>query len=194
MTDETVGAIPEADSAPEAGSVPEAGSDVEALLARAVRLREEGRREEARTALLALRERRPDDVRVAYQTAWVHDTLGLEAEAVPHYEAAVARPGLSDEDRRGALLGLGSTYRTLGRYAEAVATLSDAVDEFPDDQALRTFLSMALYNVGRGHDAMRLLLTVLAETSADPGVAGYRPAIEHYARDLDAVEGAAGSA
>ncbi|QNS09033.1 tetratricopeptide repeat protein [Streptomyces xanthii] len=164
---------------------------MDARLARAVRLREEGRREEARAALMELRDRFPDDVRAAYQTAWVHDTLGLEAEAVPHYVAAVARPGLSEEDRRGALLGLGSTYRTLGRFPEAVATLSAAVEEFPDDQALRTFLSMALYNVGRAHDGMRLLLTVLAETSADPGVMGYRAAIEYYARDLDAVEGSA---
>ncbi|MZD09361.1 tetratricopeptide repeat protein [Streptomyces sp. SID5785] len=161
------------------------------LLAGAVRLREEGRREEARTVLLDLRERFPEDVAIAYQTAWVHDALGREAEAVAHYGAAVARPGLSEEDRRGALLGLGSTYRTLGRYPEAVATLSGAVAEFPGDQALRTFLAMALYNAGRAHDGMRLLLTVVAETSADPDLVAYRPAIEHYARDLDAVEGVA---
>ncbi|WP_338693976.1 tetratricopeptide repeat protein [Streptomyces sp. Q6] len=160
----------------------------DALLAEAVRLRETGHREEARERLLALRTRFPDDARVAYQTAWVHDTLGLEAAAVPHYVAALAGTELSEDDRRGALLGLGSTYRTLGRFAEAVATLSDATVEFPDDNALRTFLAMALYNAGRAHDGMRLLLSVLAETSADPDIVGYRAAIEHYAKDLDAVE------
>nr|WP_202538469.1 tetratricopeptide repeat protein [Streptomyces sp. SID8379] len=159
------------------------------MLARSVRLREAGRKEEAREELLALRARFPDDARVAYQTAWVHDTLGLEADAVPHYVDALAGPGLSTEDRRGALLGLGSTYRTLGRYTDAVATLGEATVEFPDDNALKTFLAMALYNVGRAHDGMRLLLTVLAATSADPDVTGYRPAIEYYAQDLDAVEG-----
>ncbi|WP_353946961.1 tetratricopeptide repeat protein [Streptomyces sp. HUAS MG91] len=163
--------------------------DLETLLAQSVRLRETGHREEARERLLALRARFPEDVRVAYQTAWAHDVLGLEADAVPHYVDAVAGPGLSTDDRRGALLGLGSTYRTLGRHADAVATLSAATAEFPEDNALKTFLSMALYNVGRAHDGMRLLLTVLAATSADPDIVGYRPAIEYYARDLDAVEG-----
>ncbi|MFC8125988.1 tetratricopeptide repeat protein [Streptomyces sp. NPDC057302] len=164
------------------------------LLAEAVRLREDGRREEARERLLALCEQFPTDPEVAYQTAWVHDTLGLEAEAVPHYVRAVERvegaqgQGLSSDDRRGALLGLGSTYRVLGRYPEAVVTLGDAVAEFPDDDALKTFLAMALYNTGRAHDAMEILLTVLASTSQDPDIVSYRPAIEHYAKDLDATE------
>lgn len=47
---------------------------------------------------------------------------------------------------------------------------------------------MALYNVGRAHDGMRLLLTVLAETSGDADLIAYRPAIEHYAKDLDATD------
>ncbi|MEW1925222.1 tetratricopeptide repeat protein [Streptomyces sp. NPDC088360] len=161
------------------------------LLAEAVRLREGGRREEARQRLLALCEQFPTDPEVAYQTAWVHDALGLEAEAVPHYVRAVeggAGSGLSPDDRRGALLGLGSTYRVLGRYPEAVVTLGDAVAEFPDDAALKTFLAMALYNTGRAHDAMEILLTVLASTSQDPDIVSYRPAIEHYAKDLDATE------
>ncbi|MEV8020081.1 tetratricopeptide repeat protein [Streptomyces sp. NPDC086554] len=156
------------------------------LLAEAVRLREDGRHEEARQRLLALCERFPLDAEVAYQTAWVHDTLGLEAEAVPHYVRAVEQPGLSADDRRGALLGLGSTYRILGRYPEAVTTLSDAAAEFPDDGALKTFLAMALYNTGRNHEAMEILLTLLAATSKDPDISNYRPAIEHYALDLDA--------
>lgn len=156
------------------------------LLAEAIGLREDGRREEARERLLALCEQFPLDAEVAYQTAWVHDTLGLEAEAVPHYVRAIEEPGLSPDDRRGALLGLGSTYRVLGRYPEAVATLADAAAEFPDDSALKTFLAMALYNTGRAHDAMEILLTLLASTSQDPDIATYRPAIEHYAKDLDA--------
>lgn len=160
--------------------------DRDRLLAEAVRLRTDGRREEARDQLLALCEQFPQDAEVAYQTAWVHDTLGLEAEAVPHYVRAVSQPGLCPDDRRGALLGLGSTYRVLGRYPEAVTTLSGAAAEFPDDAALKTFLAMALYNTGRAHDAMEMVLTLLATTSQDPDIARYRPAIEHYAKDLDA--------
>ncbi|MBC9717478.1 tetratricopeptide repeat protein [Streptomyces sp. TRM66268-LWL] len=152
----------------------------------AVRLREQGQREEAREMLVALAEQYPDDVEVACQTAWVHDALGLEAEAVPYYVTAVSAPGLSPEDRAGSLLGLGSTYRALGRYAEAVATLEAACAEFPEDTALQTFFAMALHNVGRGKEGMELLLTLLATTSSDPQIASYRPALEEYAKDLDA--------
>ncbi|MEU8957934.1 tetratricopeptide repeat protein [Streptomyces sp. NPDC048518] len=160
--------------------------DRDRLLAEAVRLREAGRSEEAKERLVALSAALPHDAEVAYQTAWVHDTLGLEAEAVPHYERALNQSGLSATDRRGALLGLGSTYRILGRYEEAVATLGGAAVEFPEDGALKTFLAMALYNTGRTHDAMEMLLRLLAATSSDPEITGYRPAIEEYAKDLDA--------
>ncbi|KUF15269.1 tetratricopeptide repeat protein [Streptomyces silvensis] len=155
------------------------------ILAEAVRLRENGNREEARGLLVPLSERFPDDAEVAYQTAWVHDTLGLEAEALPYYLRAIQRPGLSDDDRRGALLGLGSTYRVLGRYEEAVASLRDASAEYPDDGALKTFLAMALYNTDQPHEAMGILLHLLATTSQDPGITAYSPAIEHYSKDLD---------
>ncbi|MFF3320057.1 tetratricopeptide repeat protein [Streptomyces sp. NPDC003035] len=157
------------------------------LLAEAVGLREEGRQEEARDRLLELAVRYPDDAKVAYQTAWAHDVLGLEAEAVPFYERALKGPGtgLTEEDRRGALLGLGSTFRILGRYEEAVAVLRAAVEEFPADGALRTFLAMALFNTGEHHESAQLLLRLVATTSDDPYVRRYRAAIEYYARDLN---------
>ncbi|MFF0744339.1 tetratricopeptide repeat protein [Streptomyces sp. NPDC004111] len=157
--------------------------DRDSLLAEAVALRTADRTEEARERLLVLGERYPADAEIAYQTAWAHDRLGLEAEAAPFYERALEGE-LSGTDRRGALLGLGSTYRVLGRYEEAVATLRQGADEFPADGALRTFLAMALYNVGESHEGMRLLLGLLAETSEDEGVRQYRAAIEYYAKDL----------
>ncbi|MFG2427656.1 tetratricopeptide repeat protein [Streptomyces sp. NPDC048590] len=154
------------------------------LLTQAVRLREQGHPEQARERLLALTAAFPDAVDVAYQTAWVHDVLGLEAEAVPYYERCLQSQGLTDEERRGALLGLGSTYRVLGRFGQAVETLRRGVSEFPDDGALRTFLSMALFNTGEHHEAMQLLLRLVASTSDSPHVRQFRPAIEHYAADL----------
>ena len=159
-----------------------------ARLSEAVRLREAGDCEPARDILLALSKAFPVDVEVAYQTAWVHDRLGLEADAVPFYERALTGDGLAGDDRRGAYLGLGSTFRTLGRYDESVDVLRRGVADFPEDGGLRTFLAMALYNTAEHHEAMQLLLGVLAATSTDPGVQKYRRAIEHYAQDLDAVE------
>ncbi len=154
------------------------------LLDEADRLREGGRPEEARERLLALTAEYPDDAEVACRTAWIHDVLGLESEAVPYYERALANPELSAEDRRGTLLGLGSTYRVLGRYGQGVETLRRGVEEFPDDGAMRTFLAMALFNTGEHDEAMRLLLELTAATSQDPYVQQYRRAIEHYAKDL----------
>lgn len=159
--------------------------DKDELLAEAARLRTEGHPERAREHLLVLTARFPDAADVAYQTAWVHDVLGLETEAVPYYERCLQLPGLGEEDRRGAILGLGSTYRVLGRYGQAVETLRRGVKEFPDDGALRSFLAMALYNIGEHHEAMGILLRLVASTSTDPYVTRYRPAIEHYAADLD---------
>ncbi|WP_031487693.1 tetratricopeptide repeat protein [Streptomyces bicolor] len=157
------------------------------LLAEAIRLRRQGNPEEARSRLLNLAAEHPGDAEVAYQTAWVHDVLGLEAEAVPFYEGSLHGPGLlSEEDRRGALLGLGSTYRVLGRYTQAVGTLRQGAAEFPDDGALQTFLAMALFNTDQHHEAMRILLMLLATTSEDPHLRQYRRAIEAYAQNLNA--------
>ncbi|MFF0435487.1 tetratricopeptide repeat protein [Streptomyces sp. NPDC004327] len=159
-----------------------------AALARAVQLREQGQAGQAREQLVELAERYPEDVEIAYQTAWAHDVLGLEREAVPFYERALGRAGLSPEDRHGAFLGLGSTHRVLGSYGQAVQTLRHGLEEFPDDPALQAFLAMALYNEGEGREAVRLLLKTLAATSSDGRVQDYRRAIEHYADDLDGVE------
>ena len=167
------------------------GGDRDARLAEAMALRasgDEAGRQRARELLLTLAAELPDDAEVAYQTAWLHDVLGLEAEAAPFYERALAGTGLAESDRLGSHLGYASTLRTLGRYPEAVAAFHEGLAEFPFDHALRTFLAMALYNVGEHHEAMRTLLETLAATSSDPGIQSYRPAIEYYAKDLDAVD------
>jgi predicted Zn-dependent protease len=155
------------------------------LLAEAIRLRRQGKPAEARRLLLDLAAEHPGDAEAAYPTAWVHDVLGLEAEAVPFYEGTLSGSELPDEERRGAPLGLGSTYRVLGRYTQAVSILRQGSAEFPDDGALQTFLAMALFNTGQHHEARQILLKLLATTSEDPHVRQYRRAIEMYAQNLD---------
>lgn len=157
----------------------------DAALAQAVRLREQGQAARARERLLVLAERYPQDAEIAYQTAWAHDVLGLEAEAVPFYERALTGTGLRPDDRHGAFLGLGSTYRVLGRHDRSLATLRRGLREFPGDPALQAFLAMTLYNVGEPREAVGGLLRALASSSADPRVQGYRRAIEYYADHLD---------
>lgn len=160
---------------------------IEAELARAVSLRESGALDEARDLLLELSAAAPDDARVAYQTAWVHDALGLEREAVPFYVQALDGDGLTAVERRGATLGLGSTYRTLGQYAEAVNVLSAGALEYPADRALAVFLAMARYNLGDAKQAVAGLLDLLVDTSSDPEIQRYQRAIRLYAEDLDRI-------
>ena len=156
----------------------------EERLARAVELREGGRLEEARQLLLELRSEFPNDAQIAVQTAWVHDSLGFEEEAVEHYRAAVAGD-LSNEELRGVLLGLGSTYRALGRDAESDEIFRQGIERFPDFQALKAFRAMTLYNLGEKREAVRQLIHVLLETSSDASIDRYRRALGAYADDLD---------
>jgi hypothetical protein len=156
----------------------------EERLAAAVALREGGEGEEARRLLLELRAEFPEDARVALQTAWVHDSLGYEEEAVPHYRAALAGD-LTDEEREGGMLGLGSTLRALGRDAESDEVLREAIERFPDFRAFRVFRAMTLYNLGRPRDAVRELIHVLLDSTSDASILRYRRALGEYADDLD---------
>ncbi|MGD2102651.1 MAG: tetratricopeptide repeat protein [Acidimicrobiia bacterium] len=155
-------------------------------LAVAISLREEGRDDEAREMLLDLHAERPDHAEVNLQCAWVHDKLGLEALAVPFYEKAI-ESGLAGNGLRDALLGLGSSYRALGHYEKALATLTRAVEAYPEDNALAVFRSMALYNNGRGKEACETLIRVLIATTSDEHVERYRTALAEYAEDLDRI-------
>jgi tetratricopeptide (TPR) repeat protein len=153
-------------------------------LTEAIALREAGQVEKAKRLLLALHSESPHDPVVALHCAWAHDKLGLETEAVPYYEAAI-RHGLEGEDLRHALLGLGSTYRALGRYDEALTTLTKGVEKFPQDRGMQVFQAMALYNTGRPKDACELLLEIISDTTADDRIRAYKSAIDTYAADLD---------
>lgn len=156
----------------------------EERLSVAVSLREGGSNSEALGLLLELVAERPDDPEANLQCAWAHDKLGLETSAVPFYEKAI-EAGLSGTGLHDALLGLGSTYRALGRYDDALETLTVAVETYPDDNALAVFRSMALYNSGRPKDACETLLRVILATTHDESITRYARAIAQYASDLD---------
>jgi tetratricopeptide (TPR) repeat protein len=150
----------------------------------AIRLRDVGDYQEAESLLTRVLADSPDDAEANHQIAWLHDLQGREREAVPFYVRAIAGD-LPDEERRGALLGLGSTYRALGEYPEAVEVLRQGVSEFPADRAMQTFLAFALYNVGEHRQAVELLLKHLVETTSDPGIRSYEKALRFYAGRLD---------
>lgn len=148
-------------------------------------LRKEGKLEEAISLALELIAQSPTDPVAHYQCAWCHDAAGLEKEAVPYYEKAIQLGLTAEDDLSGAMLGLGSTYRTLGQYEQAAVTLERGMKQFPEDRSFPIFLSMAYYNLGRHHEAMTLLLQNLAETTSEPSISAYKKAILFYANDLD---------
>jgi tetratricopeptide (TPR) repeat protein len=153
-------------------------------LERAIRLREAGELEEARDVLLKLLEGNPEDPAVNYQCAWVHDSMGLEREAIPLYERAIER-GLSGGNLEGAILSLGSSYRAVGNPAKAVEVLRGGVARFPHNRAMQVFLAMALHDLDEHVQAIEILLRNLAETSSDPEISTYKEALSYYANRLN---------
>ena len=155
-------------------------SNLESIL----ELRHAGQNTEAQRLLLELCATNPNDARVQYETACVHDVLGQEAQSVAYYVKAIDL-GLPRDLLREAYLGLGSTYRALGQYEQAKEILEQATQISPDANELKVFHAMTLYNLGLSKQAVATLLGVLTKTTQDTHVAQYAKAIDEYAQDLD---------
>ncbi|WP_243354521.1 tetratricopeptide repeat protein [Bacillus litorisediminis] len=156
------------------------------LLHKAISLRENGNYEEARQLLLSLYDQDNGDPYISYQCAWVHDLLGLEKEAIPFYKNAL-KQGLAGQERRGALLGLGSTYRTIGEYHKSKTVFEQGMQEFPTANEFPVFYAMTLHNLGNDRKALEILLHKLVELTVDEGIQRYKKAIAFYADKLDEV-------
>jgi len=152
----------------------------------AIRLRKEGKLEESNAILLRLAQEMPNDPGLQYQCAWSFDVLGRERDAIPHYTKAISS-GLAGDDLRGAYLGLGITYRSIGAYRESRAGFEEAICVFPDDAALQVFFAMTLYNLSEHARAMEILLRLVTDPAACQTVSAYQKAIALYAQDLDRV-------
>ena len=111
------------------------------------------------------------------ERAFAYDRDGCEAEAIPHYERAIAA-GLPDELLAKAMLGLGSSLRNVERTDESVRVLEDAVRRFPDHDALPIFLGFSLWTAGRRAEAFALLAERLGDGS------GYERAIGDYSTEI----------
>ncbi len=157
--------------------------DLISTLIDADKLRAKDRHEEARQLLVQLAVEFPTNPVVQYKTACIYDFLGLEREAIPYYHAAIEND-LPRADLRGAYLGLGSTYRILGQYAESKQILLEGLKIFPEAQEMKTFLAMTLYNLGEHHEAVSSLLKVIMDSTTDMNIKGYERAIRFYADDL----------
>jgi tetratricopeptide (TPR) repeat protein len=153
-------------------------------LREAIHLRQRGEYARAWRILQRLHKTNPDDARLNYQCAWVCDLRGQERAAVPFYERAI-RGGLAGEDLCRALLGLGSTYRCLGKYRNAATVLRRGLRIFPKAREFSVLLALVQYNMNQHAAAMESLLHALAETTRDPGLRRYQRALLYYADKLD---------
>lgn len=152
----------------------------------AIQQRKLGNFKESNQLLLELVEKYPNDAVLNYQCAWSFDVLGEETKAVPFYEKAIEL-GLSGKELEGALIGLGSTFRTIGEYEKSKETFSKAIALFPNNKALQVFYSMTLYNLKEHHQGMEILLNCLLDTTTDEDILRYKKAIHFYSNQLDVV-------
>ena len=158
----------------------------EEQLVRALELRKEDKKKESNHILFKMAEEYPDHAFINYQCAWSFDVLGEESKAVPFYEKAI-KQGLSGKDLEGAILGLGSTYRTLGEYEKSEKVLLEGMKLFPTNRAMHVFYTMTLYNLSEHKKAMEFLLKCLIDTTTDSEILSYKEAINFYRDKLDEI-------
>ena len=151
-----------------------------------IELIEKGQTEEALNLFFKLLDREQNNAEILYQIAWCLDILEREKDAIPYYEKAI-EIGMDDEKLKGALLGLGSTYRTIGEYQSSLKIFNQAVLQYPTNNEFKVFRAMTNYNLGNHEDAMRELLEVIADTSSDENVKAYKKAILFYSDKLNQV-------
>jgi len=142
-----------------------------------------GQSEEILPRLRKLEAKHPNVAEINYQLAWSCDVLDRAADALPYYEKAVAL-GLPPNELSGALIGLGSTLRSLGQLERSAEVLRSGQTQFPDNPEFAVFLSLTLHQQGKSAEALRLALDTLCETTDDPGLTAYQRAIRHAAAKL----------
>jgi len=109
---------------------------------------------------------------VPFEMAGVHDSLGLEDDAVPLYREALSA-GLDASHAARARIQLASTLRNLGQMDEAIELLSVPA-EGDLEPARKAFLALALHSAGRPDEALR------------EAIEGIVPSLTRYQRSLAA--------
>jgi len=153
------------------------------LIEKAKKLRTEQQGDQALEILISALHEYPKDAEINYQIGWTYDASERSDQAILYYQKALEY-GLA-EDRVGCLLGLGSSLRAIGEYEQSRVILETAVRDFPQNLALKSFLSLTLYNLGKHEEATSLLIKLLGQTTVDPEIKAYQSALEYYADNLN---------
>lgn len=115
-----------------------------------------------------------------FERACARDSTGHPDLAVPLYKAALEKR-LVGEHRRRAVIQMASSLRNLGNAQDAVALLTAELNNGTDalSGAVRTFLALALVDVGREREAVAVALTALSEY-----LPRYNRSVARYAQEL----------
>lgn len=146
----------------------------------------EGKAEQAFDAVQSAIVQFPNSPDLQYLAGSICDASQTETEAVPFYVRALEL-GLSGVDHRDALLGLASTYRSLGKYEESKKTFEMGIKEFPEHRPFQIFLALTEFNLQQADQAVRRLLEQLLETTADHEIRSYERALKFYSTRLNEV-------
>ena len=99
-----------------------------------------------------------------FHRACARDSWGHSDLAVPLYRAALARGGLTGENRRRAVIQMASSLRNVGEAAAGLALLEAERGHGSDhlDDALACTTALCLATLGREREGLSLVMTALA--------------------------------
>lgn len=121
---------------------------------------------------------------IAFQLGYTLELAGRAAEAVGHYERALAL-GLGPAEHLNALVGLGNALRLAGQPERAVELLARAELQFPDAREVTAYRALALRDAGQAAAAVQTLLELVVELgNEDLGLAAHQRALRHHARTV----------
>lgn len=149
-------------------------------------LRRIGNAEEAFTAVREAIHKFPNSAELHYLAACICDSDRTENEAITFYLRSLEL-GLKGNSLRDALLGLGSTYRSLGKYSESKKIFEQGISEFPNYRPYYVFLALTEHNLGQSKESIRLLLNQLLETTSNREIATYDRALKFYSTRLNEI-------
>ncbi|MFN2223185.1 MAG: tetratricopeptide repeat protein [Chloroflexota bacterium] len=153
-------------------------------LERAKELRREDKLEESQDLLFELLDELPEDPDVLFEVGGSFDVLGLEPEAIPYYRQAIEN-GLEGEALTECMICLGSSQRLVGDFQDAVETLEEAVQLFPDSAGAKAFLALAYYGNKQYEEAVSLLLELIVRTTKDEELLAYGDTLDYFKDNLD---------
>lgn len=117
-----------------------------------------------------------------FERAALNDSFGRPDLAIPLYLEALAA-GVPGERRRRAVIQMASSHRNMGHPSKAVELLRPEL-ELPADQltgAVRTFLALALNDLGRPVEAVAVAVGALAEY-----LPRFNRSVARFASEIDA--------